>query len=145
MWATGPCRGLNAHPHSGAEGEAGAAAPEPRRAAQRQAPAGVCSWPQDCAEQPPPRGSSGRSPPARNARAPAGCNGGAEGEMAAASRAPSSPGRGGRRQCLARGSKGAAISRQLKSAGKGRREAAFSAICSPGRTWLRGLGDLQRE
>ena len=39
-------------------------------------------------------------------------------------------------------SKGAAISRQLKSAGKGRREAAFSAMCSPGRTHLRGLGDL---
>lgn len=39
-------------------------------------------------------------------------------------------------------SKGATISRQLKSAGKGRREAAFNAMCSPGRTYLRGLGDL---
>lgn len=37
-------------------------------------------------------------------------------------------------------SKGAAISRQLKSAGKGRWEAAFSAMCSPGRTCLRRLG-----
>lgn len=37
-------------------------------------------------------------------------------------------------------SRGAAISRQLKNAGKGRREAAFSAVRSPGRTCLRALG-----
>lgn len=37
-------------------------------------------------------------------------------------------------------STGAAISRQPKSAGKGRWEAAFSAMCGPGRTCLRRLG-----
>lgn len=42
-------------------------------------------------------------------------------------------------------SKGAAISRQLKSAGKEGREAAFSAMCSLGRTCLRDLGGLLRE
>ena len=42
-------------------------------------------------------------------------------------------------------SEGAAISRQLRSAGKRRREATFSAMYSPGSTRPRGLGDLYRE
>lgn len=42
-------------------------------------------------------------------------------------------------------SKGATISRQLKSAGKGRREAAFTAMCSPGRTCLQGGGAVYSE
>lgn len=37
-------------------------------------------------------------------------------------------------------SKGSAISLQLKSSGKGKREGAFSVLCSPGRTCLRDLG-----